>query len=455
MPTPDELAIAKRRRKEELKSHFFKAELASNRYNCVHIIGEGAYGVVCSAEDRTNGSKVAVKRIYNCLDSHPMATRILRELKFLRMLSKHENIIQVRDVLLPGRLDKFNDTFVVFELMPTDLARLLRSNTLLKPEHVKYFMFQLLRGLNFMHTARVFHRDLKPTNILINGRCELRICDFGLARAAFENGPDTLFWTDYVATRWYRAPELIMEDFTKYSTAIDIWSVGCIFAEMLGNGKVLFPGKNSKNQFELITDVIGPPPAEAIEKLRNPQARRVLSQIQNAHTPRRPLEQLFGHADRLAVDVLRRMLAFDPDERISALDALNHVYFSEYRHLGLGAEAQPLPAGEFEFERAKMSPDEMREEFLREIVHYHPEVSAEVLGQLSSGQGYCVQSAADVFGRRMEDIQQQRGGNLQSQTLQEKVLEHITDDRVSQTGYGSHRHHVTMSESELGHYNRR
>ncbi|PXF49880.1 Mitogen-activated protein kinase 14 [Gracilariopsis chorda] len=459
MPTPDEQAVAQRRRRDTIKAQFFNAPLAANRYRVTNLIGEGAYGIVCSAIDSRTKEAVAVKRILRCLDTFPMATRILRELKFLRLLSNHDNIIQVRDVLLPGKLDKFNDTFVVFELMPTDLNRLLRSKTnTLSPDHVKYFMFQLLRGIHFMHTARVFHRDLKPNNILINSKCELRICDFGLARAAFENGPETRFWTDYVATRWYRAPELIMEYLTDYSTAIDMWSVGCIFAELLGNGKVLFPGKNSKHQFELITDVIGPPPAQAIDKLRNPQAKRVLMQFQNPNKPTRPLEQVFYNAHPLAVDVLRGMLAFDPDERISAYDALHHAYFSEYRHLGLGAQAQPLPAWEFEFERKPLTPQEMREEFLREILHYHPEYSAETLRWWSIGRGFKTKSAVDRVGMQMSGFQQQRdAGRSRYDTLEEKVMEHLTggNERTRVGGYAPHRQHVTMSESELGQYNRR
>lgn len=446
MPTPEEMALAKQRRKAQIKSQFFNAPLARNRYKVTNLIGEGAYGIVCAAVDTANGKKVAVKRILKCLDTHPMATRILRELKFLRLL-RHENIIQVKDVLLPGELHKFNDTFVVFELMPTDLSRLLRSNTVLKPEHVKYFMFQLLRGINFMHSAKVFHRDLKPNNILINSKCELRICDFGLARAVFENGPETLFWTDYVATRWYRAPELILGCFTKYSTAIDMWSVGCIFAEILGNGTVLFPGKNSRHQFELITDVIGSPPPEAVEKL-NQQAKRLLSAFQSGQRATRPLSALFRHAEPAAVDVLSKMLAFDPDERISALDALKHPYFSEYRHLGLGARATPLPPDEFMFESQALKPIQMREEFLKEILQYHPELTTDVLRHWSSGRSVVTESPAERFEMQMDKLQSQGSSRLQHQTLQEHVLDYITEDRGS-SGY---RHHVTMGESELGQY---
>ena len=114
----------------------------------------------------------------------------------------------------------------------------------------------------------MFHRDLKPKNILANSDCKLKVCDFGLARPSFNDMPTTIFWTDYVATRWYRAPELCGSFFAKYSPAIDIWSIGCIFAEIL-QGKPLFPGRNVVHQLELITDLLGTPAAEVIEKVSN------------------------------------------------------------------------------------------------------------------------------------------------------------------------------------------
>lgn len=112
----------------------------------------------------------------------------------------------------------------------------------------------------------MFHRDLKPKNILANSDCKLKVCDFGLARPAFNDMPTTVFWTDYVATRWYRAPELCGSFFAKYSPAIDIWSVGCIFAEVL-LGKPLYPGRNVVHQLELITDMLGTPPTEVVQKV--------------------------------------------------------------------------------------------------------------------------------------------------------------------------------------------
>lgn len=139
---------------------------------------------------------------------------------------------------------------------------MIKANDDLSGDHHQFFLYQLLRGLKFVHSAKVFHRDLKPKNILANSDCKLKICDFGLARPALDPTPyHTIYWTDYVATRWYRAPELCGSFYARYSPAIDIWSVGCIFAEIL-LGKPLFPGRNVVQQLELITDLLGKPDPE-------------------------------------------------------------------------------------------------------------------------------------------------------------------------------------------------
>lgn len=169
----------RRAAREVAKAEFFHAPLSSHTYRILHVIGEGAYGVVCAAVNETTSERVAIKRIKSVLDSYPVATRILRELKFLRLLRHHENVVTVEDVLVPGERDRFNDAFVVSELMPTDLSKLLRSATPLSGDHVKYLMFQLLRAVHFLHSSNVFHRDIKPNNILVNKKCELRVCDFG------------------------------------------------------------------------------------------------------------------------------------------------------------------------------------------------------------------------------------------------------------------------------------
>lgn len=312
--------------------------------------------------------------------------------------SGHENIISVKDILVPND-PLFSDTFVVFELLPADLGTLLLSKTELTHAHIKSFLYQLLRAVHFMHQCNVYHRDLKPSNILINEKCELKVCDFGLARAAFANEPDFAFWTNYVATRWYRAPELICAH-QRTGAAIDQWSVGCIFAEMIKRGAPLFPGTMQWQQFQLITQVTGRPTVAAVDKLGHPQARDYALSLPNL--PTRPLESIFPDSDPKELDLLRRLLAFDPDERISAADALRHPYFSEdpnYKHVRSTRLGMPIPKSEFRFETMN-SIDLLRREFLEEICIYHPENRLDLLSPRSTSH-YSYEQV-DTLIRRMD-----------------------------------------------------
>ncbi|PXF47236.1 Mitogen-activated protein kinase 16 [Gracilariopsis chorda] len=385
--------------------------LLANRYRLTQVIGEGAYGVVASAEDVVNEQQVAVKRIKRVLETYPMATRILRELKFLRLLRGHPNVIEIKDILVPSDRDRFNDTFVVFELMPCDLSRVIMSTAPLNAANVKYLMFQLLRGIQYLHTAGVLHRDLKPSNILVDSRCSLKICDFGLARAAFraEADSDMVLWTDYVATRWYRAPELIMPRANNYGSAIDVWSAGCIFAEMLLR-RPLFPGSNEIDQLRQIVQFTGTPSQDSIGKLRSEKAQRFLrSQPQRRATK---IATVFPDGtDAEALALIQGMLQFDPDKRLTARDALMFDYFKEWRDpLGFGPRPHALSEKEFDFERrlnmtTMESLEYIRNELLEEILFYHPEKRDELCG---NGPNYIVEGENNRFATAMED--HQRGG---------------------------------------------
>lgn len=358
----------RRRLLERLKEEFFLPPLLEHKYRLEQVIGQGSYGIVCSAVNTETGEKVAVKRIMRVFEEAPEATRTLRELKFLRLLKNHENIISIKDVLLPSNRDRFDDVFVVLEFMPTDLMRVLRSPIELSPPHIRWLIFQLIRGIYYIHTSRVFHRDLKPSNILINARCDLRIVDFGLSRAAVDaQEPDAVFWTDYVATRWYRAPELIMAANTSYTTAIDMWSVGCIFAEMLNDGRAFFPGHNPEDQLQRIIDVCGTPTPEAVAAVREPRARALISRIPSK--PRKSLTQVFPRAEPQAIDLLEKILEFDPAKRLSAEEALQHPYLQ----LDTVTRGIPIDMEEFAFERRNHTIQELRALFLEEILKYHPE----------------------------------------------------------------------------------
>uniref|UniRef100_A0A7S1EQD9 Protein kinase domain-containing protein n=1 Tax=Timspurckia oligopyrenoides TaxID=708627 RepID=A0A7S1EQD9_9RHOD len=381
---------------------FESASNHRNRYVAKSVIGQGAYGIVCSATDSDTGNSVAVKRIKQVLSSYGLASRVLREIKFLRILSPHENIIKMKDLLVPQQRDHFQDIFVVQELMPSDLTRLLKSKTTLLAPHIKYIMFQILRGVNFLHGSGVMHRDLKPSNLLINAECDLRICDFGLARAMSDNKKDFVFWTDYVATRWYRAPELIMSFHTTYSTAIDMWSAGCIFGEMLNDGRPLFPGMNQYHQLELFVDLLGTPTPQAISKVRNTKSKEHLLSLE----PKRPqqLSKVFPKAEPRAIDLLEKLLDFDPDLRWSAEQALSHPYFADLHSPDHEPRANPIPEDEFEYEHHAQDAASMRQFFIEEALHYHPDKAHEYIqsDESSYNGAYNVLTAADKFRRAMQ-----------------------------------------------------
>uniref|UniRef100_A0A452ZZP9 mitogen-activated protein kinase n=2 Tax=Aegilops tauschii subsp. strangulata TaxID=200361 RepID=A0A452ZZP9_AEGTS len=358
------------------ESEFFTEYGELNRYQVSEVIGKGSYGVVAAAIDTQTGERVAIKKINDVFDHVSDATRILREIKLLRLL-RHPDIVQIKHIMLPPSRREFRDIYVVFELMESDLHQVIKANDDLTPEHHQFFLYQLLRGMKYIHAASVFHRDLKPKNILANADCKLKICDFGLARVSFNDGaPSAIFWTDYVATRWYRAPELCGSFFSKYTPAIDIWSVGCIFAEML-IGKPLFPGKNVVHQLDLMTDVLGTPSAESLAKIRNEKARRYLSNMRKK--PKVPLTKKFPGIDPMALHLLERLLAFDPKDRPTADEALTDPYFTGLANSEREPIAQPISKLEFEFEKRKLGKDDVRELIYREILEYHPQMLQEYL----------------------------------------------------------------------------
>ncbi|KAG1163011.1 hypothetical protein G6F36_013858 [Rhizopus arrhizus] len=215
-------------RREEIVSRLSQFN-GGDQYEVVDVVGEGAYGVVCSAVHKPTGQMVAIKRILP-FDHAMFSLRTLREIKLLKYFN-HENIISILDIMKPKSLDDFTEVYLIQELMETDMHRVIRTQDL-SDDHCQYFTYQTLRALKAMHSANVLHRDLKPSNLLLNANCDLKICDLGLARSSNSADENSGFMTEYVATRWYRAPE-IMLTFKEYTKAIDVWSVGCILAEML------------------------------------------------------------------------------------------------------------------------------------------------------------------------------------------------------------------------------
>lgn len=337
-----------------------------SRYSPLESIGTGAYGVVCAAKDNRTGQRVAIKKIPKVFEILTVAKRTYRELKILRHL-RHENIISILDVMQPPEdLSKFDDVYVVLDLMESDLHHIIHSVQPLSDEHIKFFLYQIMRGLKYIHSANVLHRDLKPSNLLINRNCELKIGDFGMARGLSSSSEDhATFMTEYVATRWYRAPELMLS-LSEYTFSIDMWSVGCIFAEMLGR-RQLFPGKNYLNQLQLILSVVGTPSEEYITNVGSDRVKTYLQSL----PVRKPVEisMLFPNATPVAIDLLDRLLQLEPKKRISAEEALAHKYLSQYHDL----KDEPIctPPFDFTFEKKLLTKDELRKAIMEEIMDYH------------------------------------------------------------------------------------
>uniref|UniRef100_A0A0D9VBY3 Mitogen-activated protein kinase n=1 Tax=Leersia perrieri TaxID=77586 RepID=A0A0D9VBY3_9ORYZ len=365
--------------------NFFTEYGEASQYQIQEVVGKGSYGVVAAAVDTHTGERVAIKKINDVFGHVSDAIRILREIKLLRLL-RHTDIVEIKHIMLPPTRREFRDIYVVFELMESDLHQVIEANHDLSPEHHRFFLYQLLCALKYIHSANVFHRDLKPKNILVNSDSKLKICDFGLARVAFNDSPSTIFWTvyytvvynlkDYVATRWYRAPELCGSFFSKYTPAIDIWSIGCIFAEIL-TGRPLFPGRNVVHQLDLMTDLLGTPSSETLSRIRNENARRYLIGMQRKHPI--SFSHKFHNVDPLALRLLERLLAFDPKDRPTAEEALADPYFRGLSKLNREPSRLPISKFEFEFERRKLTKDDIREMIYQEILEYHPQMLQEYI----------------------------------------------------------------------------
>ncbi|KAK9153210.1 hypothetical protein Sjap_000690 [Stephania japonica] len=392
------------RKKNPTEMDFFTDYGDANRYKIQEVVGKGSYGVVCSAIDTHTGEKVAIKKIHDIFEHISDAARILREIKLLRLL-RHPDIVEIKHIMLPPSRRDFKDIYVVFELMESDLHQVIKANDDLTREHYQFFLYQLLRALKYIHTANVYHRDLKPKNILANANCKLKICDFGLARVAFSDTPTTIFWTDYVATRWYRAPELCGSFFSKYTPAIDIWSIGCIFAEVL-TGKPLFPGKNVVHQLDLMTDLLGTPSLDTISRVRNEKARRYLTSMRKKQPV--PFSQKFPNADPLALKLLERLLAFDPKDRPTAEEALADPYFKGLAKVEREPSCQPITKMEFEFERRRVTKEDIRELIFGEILEYHPQLLKDYVNG-TERTNFLYPSAVDQFRKQFAHLEENGG----------------------------------------------
>jgi len=404
--------------RSEYEDHIRREWKLPRRYEFRQVIGKGSYGYVIEAYDHVRNELVAIKRVNRVFEDLIDCKRILREVAILSALD-HDCVVQLYDICVPEDQRHFDELYIVLEICDSDFKKLLKTGVHLTEVMVKTLIYNMLCGMKYVHSAGIYHRDMKPANCLVNQDCAVKVCDFGLARtvgttplagdaeatrdghSSATSGQPVLRrqLTGHVVTRWYRAPELILLQ-PNYNEGIDVWSMGCVAAEVLcmmkenaadpSKREPLFPGsscfplspehkqsqnagkRDGKDQLSAIFGVIGIPSPEEVEELEGDEAKKYISCF-----PRRrpqPLEDLFRGSSAEALDLLRRMLTFSPKRRITVDEALSHPYFADIRHpeqervhtggpINLPFESEP------ELDEAKL-----RRYALLEIKKFHPEV---------------------------------------------------------------------------------
>eukprot|EP00927_Polykrikos_kofoidii_P016919 TRINITY_DN17685_c0_g1_i1.p1 TRINITY_DN17685_c0_g1~~TRINITY_DN17685_c0_g1_i1.p1 ORF type:complete len:412 (-),score=87.28 TRINITY_DN17685_c0_g1_i1:165-1400(-) len=343
-----------------------------NHFEFVKCLGRGTYGAVASFRDTKTGIDVAIKKIPNPFRNGIDGKRCLREIKLLRMLT-HDCIMQLYKVLAPPS-PNFHEVYIVTELMDADLHTVIASQQPLSDDHVQFFIYQILLALLYMHSANVVHRDLKPLNVLVNKNCDVKLCDFGLARgrAGFSEEDEDFLRTEYVGTRWYRAPEVVLTSM-EYTAAVDIWSVGCILGELIGR-LPMFRGSDFLDQIRSICEVLGSPTDQELSFIppQNEAARNFI-RTRFPNFPRRSWLKMFPESSDAQRDILDKMLLFDPNTRLTAHDALRHEYLAEHH----SEEDEPVATAHVDWSFDDMSTTEISK--LQQLIYieaasFHPEI---------------------------------------------------------------------------------
>jgi len=286
------------------------------KYEKLEKIGEGTYGTVFKAKNRETQEVVALKRVRLDDDDEGVPSSALREICLLKEL-KHKNIVRLYDVVHSDR-----KLTLVFEYCDQDLKKYFDScNSEIDQSVVKSLMYQLLRGLAFCHAHNVLHRDLKPQNLLINKNMELKLADFGLARAF---GIPVRCYSAEVVTLWYRPPDVLFGA-KLYNTSIDMWSSGCIFAEIANAGRPLFPGGDVDDQLKRIFKLLGTPTEESWPGVSQLPDFKPMP----LYHPSMTFGQVVPNLSSKGRDLLQRLLICNPNQRLAAEPALQHPYFTD------------------------------------------------------------------------------------------------------------------------------
>lgn len=392
-------------------------------YKIIKVLGSGTYGTVCKVQNLKTKQIIAVKRIISLFESIHESKRILREICLLRRM-KHPNIISIYDLLIEGDYENFETLYILMEYCQSDLKKLVRSPIFLTPLHVQNIVYNIFVGLKYLNSANVLHRDLKPANILINDDCSIKLCDFGLARGVGNevnesklkymkhetdspglNSPVTevnsMFpgtrkakrkLTRHVVSRWYRAPEVILIE-KNYTNRIDIWSAGCITAELqemlkenndnyLCRGP-LFPGtscfplsppknkeeskisKGKKDQLTIIFNVLGTPNEKELEYISDPNALKYIKSFQKVK--KQDFKELYLKSGKDAVNLIENLLKFNPNDRLGIEDIVKHRYFDQVRDNDLEELVEKGPIVLPFEEEEDLTVMKLRDYFIKEI----------------------------------------------------------------------------------------
>ncbi|KAI3378653.1 hypothetical protein SNEBB_009511 [Seison nebaliae] len=320
-----------------------------NNYDIVEQIGEGAHGVVFKAQHRQSGDIVALKKVsFKRMEKEMLS--LIREIKALQEMEKSENVIELLNFFA------YDHGFVlVFEFMLSDLSEIIRNYQIpLNECHIKSYMKMILNGVKFCHQHNIIHRDLKPANLLISECGKLKLADFGLARV-FSEDPNRPY-SHQVATRWYRAPELLYGSH-HYTMSVDLWAIGCIFAELI-NRSPLFPADSDIQQLCYVVTALGTPNETNWPECVNlPDYGKISFPPTNGIS----MKNLIPDANELAINLLEKFIIYQSDRRISANDALNHSFFfndplpSHYSDLPIPCKSKKNFL--YEFDTGKMLED--------------------------------------------------------------------------------------------------
>lgn len=343
---------------EEIEPHLYR------KYEILQRLGKGAYGIVWKAVERKTKTVVALKKVFDAFHNDTDAQRTFREVMILQEL-EHEhnpNCVKLLNVI---KAENNKDLYLIFDYMESDLHAVIRANILLDV-HKVYIIYQILKSLLYLHTAEIIHRDLKPSNILIDSECFVKLADFGLARSVLSYDDETApvpVMTEYVATRWYRAPEIVLGS-SQYSKAVDMWSVGCILGELI-IGKSIFPGKSTVNQIELIIDLLGKPKQEDLDQIGGAIDSNTINSMSGKQ--KYTFSTFFKGASPDAISFLKRCLEFNPNKRMSVEEALKHPFVAQFRDPEREYRA-PAPIQMPISDQKKLSVKEYREAIYADII---------------------------------------------------------------------------------------